>query len=85
MVNVGGSCVEAEDARRDGKVVMEETLKAMHMVFGDKLFVLNLANKKDDSSLALTGELAVPDLDAWKKALPRSFKGYVDMWAPFHD
>ncbi|KAJ0890367.1 hypothetical protein HanRHA438_Chr09g0422981 [Helianthus annuus] len=29
MVNVGGSCVEAEDSRRDGKVVMEETLKAM--------------------------------------------------------
>ncbi|XVF11138.1 hypothetical protein REPUB_Repub08aG0000300 [Reevesia pubescens] len=84
MVNVGGSCVEAEDARRDGKVMMEETLKAMHTVFGDKLFVLNLGNRKDDSSLALTGELAVADLDAWKKALPRSFKGYVDMWAPFH-
>lgn len=82
MVNVGGSCVEAEDARRDGKVVMEETLKAMHMVFGDKLFVLSLGNRKDDSSLALTGEL--PDLDAWKKALPRSLKGYVDMWTPFH-
>lgn len=84
MVNVGGSCVEAEDEGRNGKMVMEETLKAMHRVFGDKLFVLNLRNRKDDdSSLALTGELAVPDRDAWKKALPRSLKGYVDMWAPY--
>ncbi|XP_021292302.1 uncharacterized protein LOC110422631 [Herrania umbratica] len=82
MVNVGGSCVEAEDSRRDGKAVMEETLKAMHRVFGDKLFVLNLGNRKDDSSLALTGEL--PDPDEWKKALPRSLKCYADMWTPFH-
>ncbi|KAL5544098.1 hypothetical protein UlMin_007882 [Ulmus minor] len=66
MVNVGGSCVEAEDSRRDGKLVMEDTLKAMH---------------RDDSSLALTG--ALPDLEAWKKALPRSLVGYVDMWMPF--
>ena len=36
MVNVGGSCVEAEDSRRDGKVAMEESLKAMHKVFGDQ-------------------------------------------------
>ena len=36
MVNVGGNCVEAEDSRRDGKVVMEESLKAMHKVFGDQ-------------------------------------------------
>ena len=36
MVNVGGSCVEAKDSRRDGKVVMEESLKAMHKVFGDQ-------------------------------------------------
>ncbi|KAE8708179.1 ras-related protein RABA4c-like [Hibiscus syriacus] len=86
MVNVGGSCVEAEDERRNGKMVMEETLKAMHRVFGDKLFVLNLGNgKDDDSSLALTGELAVSDLDAWKKKLPRSLKGYVDMWAAYQD
>ncbi|KAK1565771.1 hypothetical protein Q3G72_034543 [Acer saccharum] len=41
MVNVGGNCVEAEDSRRDGKVVMEQTLKAMQKVFGEKLFVLN--------------------------------------------
>jgi hypothetical protein len=80
MVNVGGSCVEAEDKRRDGKVVMEDTLKAMHQVFGDRLFVLNLGNRKDDSSLALTGKL--PDLDAWKKVLPRSLSCYVDMWRP---
>ena len=81
MVNVGGSCVEAEDSRRDGKVVMEETLKAMSRVFGRKLFVLSLGNRKEDSSLAFTGPL--PDLDEWKKALPRSLTGYVDMWMPF--
>lgn len=80
MVNVGGSCVEAEDSRRDGKVVMEESLKAMHKVFGDQVFVLNLGNRKEDSSIALTGEL--PDLDEWKKALPRSLRYYVDMWTP---
>ncbi|XP_062147344.1 uncharacterized protein LOC133855063 [Alnus glutinosa] len=81
MVNVGGSCVEAEDSWRDGKVVMEESMKAMQRVFGDKLFVLNLGNRKDDSSIALTGDL--PDLDSWKKALPRSLRCYVDMWTPF--
>ena len=87
MVNVGGSCVEAKDSRRDGKVsrrdgkvVMEESLKAMHKVFGDQVFVLNLGNRKEDSSIALTGEL--PDLDEWKKALPRSLRYYVDMWTP---
>lgn len=81
MVNVGGSCVEAEDSRRNGKVVMEATLKAMHKVFGNKLYVLSLGNRKDDSSIALTGNL--PDLDQWKNALPRSLKFYVDMWVPF--
>ncbi|KAJ6294119.1 hypothetical protein OIU76_022242 [Salix suchowensis] len=69
-----------EDKRRDGKVVMEDTLKAMHRVFGDRLSVLNLGNRKDDSSLALTGRL--PDLDAWKKLLPISLSCYVDMWRP---
>ncbi|KAI9174113.1 hypothetical protein LWI28_012139 [Acer negundo] len=83
MVNVGGSCVEAEDSRRDGKIVMEQTLKAMQKVFGEKLFVLNPGNIKDDSSIALTGEL--PDLEAWKKALPRPLKYYVHMWTPFSD
>ncbi|XP_031261423.1 uncharacterized protein LOC116142283 [Pistacia vera] len=83
MVNVGGSCVEAEDSRRDGKVVMEDTLKAMQRVFGENLFVLHLGNRKDDSSIALTGEL--PDLVAWKKALPHSLKYYVDMWIPFSE
>ncbi|XP_062116170.1 uncharacterized protein LOC133830254 [Humulus lupulus] len=82
MVNVGGSCVEAEDSRRDGKLVMEETLKAMSHAFGGKLFVLSLGNREEDSSLALTGPM--PDLDAWKKALPRSLMGYVDMWKPYN-
>lgn len=81
MVNVGGSCVEAEDPGIDGKLIMEESLKAMHEVFPDQLFVLSLGNRKEDSSIALTGEL--PDLDAWKQKLPLSLKCYVDMWAPF--
>ncbi|ESQ31600.1 hypothetical protein EUTSA_v10005653mg [Eutrema salsugineum] len=81
MVNVGGRCVEAEDSERDGDLVMEETLKAMSQVFGDKLFVLTLGNG-NDSSLALTGDL--PDLDAWKKRLPLpELRSFVDMWKPF--
>ena len=36
MVTVGGNCVEAEDSRRDGTVVTEESLKTMHKVFGDQ-------------------------------------------------
>jgi spermidine synthase len=83
MVNVGGSCVEAEDSLIDGKVVMQESLKAMQKVFGDKLFVLSLGNRKDDSSIALTGDL--PNLDSWKKALPHTLRCYVDMWTPFRD
>ncbi|XP_010248615.1 PREDICTED: uncharacterized protein LOC104591471 [Nelumbo nucifera] len=82
MVNVGGSCVEAEDPRRDGKLVMEESLKAMHQVFPGQVFVLNLGNRKDDSSIALTGEL--PDPSLWKQKLPLSLRCYVDMWVPFH-
>ncbi|KAJ1377428.1 S-adenosyl-L-methionine-dependent methyltransferase [Sesbania bispinosa] len=83
MVNVGGSCVEAENKMRDGKVVMEETLKAMRVVFGEKLFVLTLGNRKDDSSLALTGDL--PQLDTWKNALLPSLRYYVDFWTPYSD
>lgn len=82
MVNVGGSCVEAEDIRRDGKVVMEQTLKAMHQVYGKKLWVLRLGNGEDDSSLALTGDL--PDIDAWKMLLPRSLRFYPDMWTLYN-
>ncbi|KAM0979486.1 hypothetical protein ACFX13_015617 [Malus domestica] len=41
----GGSCVEAEDSLRHGKLVTEETLKEMQRVFGDKLFVLSLGNR----------------------------------------
>ncbi|KAK7330529.1 hypothetical protein VNO77_24724 [Canavalia gladiata] len=81
MVNVGGSCVEAENRVRDGKVVMEDTLKAMREVFGEKLFVLNVGNGKDDSSLALTGDL--PQADDWRKALKGPLKCYVDMWTPY--
>jgi hypothetical protein len=57
---------------------MEETLKAMRMVFGEKLFVLRLGNRGDDSSLALTGDF--PDIDLWKNALPSSLRCYVDLW-----
>lgn len=81
MVNVGGSCVEPEDSRRDGKVIMEETLKAMEKVFPGEVRVLNLGSRKEDSSIAVTGGL--PDLDLWKENLPRSLRFYVDMWKPF--
>ncbi|CAA7397533.1 unnamed protein product [Spirodela intermedia] len=81
LVNCGGSCVEAEDPRRDGKLVMEETLKAMDEVFRQDLYVLNLGHRSEDSTLALTGPL--PDLSAWRQALPSPLKHYVDMWTPF--
>lgn len=80
MVNVGGSCVEAEDSRRDGKLLMEETLKAMHRVFPGQVLVLRLGNGKDDSSIALTGKL--PGADAWKMSMPESLRFYADMWMP---
>lgn len=80
MVNVGGSCVEAEDKSRDGRATMEETLEAMREVFGQELQVLRLGNREDDSSLALTGRM--PDLDAWKAGLPKSVRCYADMWRP---
>ncbi|OVA19897.1 hypothetical protein BVC80_233g51 [Macleaya cordata] len=82
MVNVGGSCVEAEDPRIDGKLVMEESLKAMNQVFPGQVFVLNLGKRKEDSSIALTGDL--PDLDSWKELLPFSLRGYVSMWTLFN-
>jgi len=81
MVNVGGRCVEAEDPNRDGQMVMEDTLKAMHEVFPDQLYVLSLGNRMDDSSIALTGDF--PNSDAWKKAMPKPLRAYVDMWFPF--
>lgn len=81
MVNVGGSCVESEDKFRDGNVVMEETLRAMKMVFGDKLFVLRLGNRGDDSSVALTGDF--PEIDAWKNKLPSSLRCYAGLWKQY--
>lgn len=81
MVNVGGSCVEPEDISKDGKLIMEETLEAMHKAFPNEVSVLNLGNRKDDSSVALTGQL--PNLEEWKKAVPRPLKFYVDMWEPY--
>ncbi|WCJ35731.1 S-adenosyl-L-methionine-dependent methyltransferases superfamily protein [Euphorbia peplus] len=79
MVNIGGGCVEAEDKRRDGDVVMADTLKAMRKVFDRDVFVLSIGDRNDDSAVALTGEL--PDSDAWKSVLPKSLRFYVDMWA----
>ncbi|RWR85067.1 S-adenosyl-L-methionine-dependent methyltransferases superfamily protein isoform 1 [Cinnamomum micranthum f. kanehirae] len=81
MVNCGGSCVEAEDPRRDGNLIKEETLKAMNQVFGGELFVLDLGRRKEDSCIALTGKL--PSVDVWKRAMPLSLRCYVDMWTPF--
>lgn len=81
MVNVGGSCVEAEDKTRDGRAVMAETLEAMREVFGEEeVQVLRLGNREDDSSLALTGRM--PDLDAWRAGLPKPLRCYADMWRP---
>lgn len=81
MVNVGGCCVEAEDSNRDGRVIMEETLKAMDKVFPGEVFVMSLGN--GDSCIAFTGELMAEDVNVWKKALPKSLKSYVDMWVPY--
>lgn len=81
MVNVGGTCVEAEEPGRDGGAVMEDTLEAMGRVFGDDLFVLRLGNGGDESVVALTGKL--PDVEEWRRRLPKSLAGYVDMWRPF--
>ncbi|KAL9275167.1 hypothetical protein AKJ16_DCAP24586 [Drosera capensis] len=81
MVNVGGSCVEAEESGIDGKRLMEETLRAVSKAFGDEIYVLRLGNGKDDSSIAFTGNL--PDPDAWKEALYPPLGGYVHMWKPF--
>lgn len=86
MVNCGGRCVEAEDPRRDGDLVREETLRAMAKVFADELFVVNLGagGRKEDSWLALTGP--APDVDAWKRALPAAeLRRYADMWTPPSD
>lgn len=79
MVNVGGRCVEPEDSRKDGKVIMEETLMAMNKVFEGEVFVLNLGNRKqEDSSVAIVGGL--PDLEKWRISLPKPLRFYVDMW-----
>ncbi|XP_068637321.1 uncharacterized protein [Aristolochia californica] len=82
MVNCGGKCVEAEDPKRDGNLVKEQTLKEMAQVFPGEVLVLNLGHRKEDSCLALTGTL--PELDVWKQALPESIRYYVDMWVPFN-
>ncbi|KAL6997120.1 hypothetical protein U1Q18_007242 [Sarracenia purpurea var. burkii] len=82
MVNVGGSCVEAEDSRRDGREIMEESLRALHEVFPGEVSVLRLGNRGEDSSLALTGEL--PDIGSWKKVLPKPLRFYADLWTPFN-
>lgn len=78
MVNVGGSCVEAEDSRKDGTLLMEETLKAMSRVFPGQLSVLTLGN--GDSSVALTG--GSPNIDAWRNSLPKDLRFYAEMWRP---
>lgn len=82
MANVGGSCVEPEDIRRDGQEIMEETLAAMEGAFPESLFVMSLGNSRvEDSTLAFAGKL--PDLEKWKSALPQPLKMYADMWRPY--
>ncbi|XAR50223.1 hypothetical protein NMG60_11004491 [Bertholletia excelsa] len=82
MVNVGGSCVEPEDSRRDGRTIMEETLRALLEAFPGEVSVLRLGNKKEDSSVAMTGEL--PKTEEWKNVLPKPLRSYADMWKPFN-
>ncbi|GAA0149734.1 methyltransferase [Lithospermum erythrorhizon] len=82
MVNVGGSCVEPEDIRKDGKMIMEETLQAMQKVFDKEIYVLCLENRKDESMIAMAGG-EFPDRDKWKKALPKPLRYYVDVWKPY--
>lgn len=84
MVNVGGSCVEPEDIRKDGKIIMEETLKAMQMqkVFGREVYILCLENKRDESLIAMAGGV-FPDRDQWKKCLPKPLRYYVDVWKKY--
>ncbi|ONK65290.1 uncharacterized protein A4U43_C07F35610 [Asparagus officinalis] len=83
MVNCGGSCVEFEDGKRDGKLVMEETLRAMSEVFvGDgRLWVLDLGLKEEDSCVALTRRR--PDSDEWKGKMVKGLRGFVDMWRAY--
>ncbi|CAN4100504.1 unnamed protein product [Withania somnifera] len=84
MVNVGGRCVEPEDVRKDGKVIMEETLEVMNKVFEGEVFVLNLGNsKQEDSSVAIVGGGGLPDLEKWKMSVPKSLRFYVDMWKKY--
>ncbi|CAA0826692.1 S-adenosyl-L-methionine-dependent methyltransferases superfamily protein [Striga hermonthica] len=81
MVNVGGRCVEPEDVRIDGGLIMAETLKAMDKVFPGKVRVLSVDGREEDSSVAMTG--APPDAAAWKEALRRPLRFYADMWRPY--
>lgn len=81
MVNVGGSCVEAEDEWSDGKAVMEESLRALDQVFPGQVSVLSMGNRGEDSSVAMTGKM--PDVDEWKRRLPKALRFYADMWTPF--
>ncbi|ONK66910.1 uncharacterized protein A4U43_C06F13380 [Asparagus officinalis] len=83
MVNCGGSCAESEDGKSDGKLVMEETLRAMSEVFGGdgRLWVLDLGLKEEDSCVALTGRR--PDSYEWKGKMVKGLKGFVDMWWAF--
>ncbi|OAY66458.1 hypothetical protein ACMD2_17041 [Ananas comosus] len=88
MVNLGGRCVEAEEAeeRRDGDAVMRATLGAMREAFGaHQVFVLSLGRGggDDDSFVALTGPL--PNSEQWKRKLPPALRGYVDLWRPCSD
>lgn len=80
MVNCGGRCVEPESPSKDGHMVMQETLDALVEVFPREVFALRLGYDKEYTSIALTGPL--PDLRAWKQALPPCLKCYVNKWVP---
>ncbi|KAK8944439.1 hypothetical protein KSP39_PZI008465 [Platanthera zijinensis] len=85
MANCGGKCVEAEDSRRDGETVMEETVKSMRSAFGaaaEDVFVLMLEYGESEGCVAMTGPWP-KDTEKWKLALPKPLRGYVDRWKPF--
>ncbi|EPS71194.1 hypothetical protein M569_03565, partial [Genlisea aurea] len=68
MANVGGGC---------------ETLRAMSEAFPGEISVLSMSDRKDDSAVALAGEL--PEIGRWKKALRGPLKFYADLWKPYQN
>ncbi|KAL2650230.1 hypothetical protein R1flu_018358 [Riccia fluitans] len=80
MVNCGGSCVDAGEGNKDGRVTMEETIAAMAKEFPGELSILSL-RRRGDNHIALTGPL--PDLQAWCRSLPECLRNGCENWVTF--